>query len=654
MRLTKIEFSGFRRLYSATCNTDARLVAFLGPNEAGKSSVLNGLQWYFDGQALGSKDRSRHAKPANDDLVVEVTYRLTDEDLKALGDLVNEIEDQPATIECGRRASGEFTMDVSPEIRRRRAPFAAAQNAIAAVQSLLAKGEVDSALVDTDNLASALVSSNDQLASPDTTWSGESSAVSAAIDALSAALAVRVDDESEPELLPWSETFSVSVESLAEALRVNQADHPAVKVREILWSFRPSFLSFMPEDRDLLHEYNLADEALRAAPPRALVNVLRVAGTSVDELWSAIQDEDRSAFRTLESQINTNLRMRVTPSWRQSQLTLELNVNADGLIEVLVQDLDTADAPPRVVINERSDGLRTFLALSCFLGARDLARPPILLIDEVETHLHLDAQADLISLLASDAEIGQVLYTTHSPGALPLDLGTGLRFVSRSPTDPQTSLLTNSFWNKNSPGFSRLLFAMGAGAAAFSAFRRAVICEGASEMILLPTLFRIAREGREVEFQVAPGLSSAANVDPALRGIAVDTAFLVDGDSSGDQLAADLAEAGYDKDDVFHLPVDSAIEDLIERDTYLDIVQELMVESGSTAVLDREAFDATRSIASAVDLWAKQKDTKVPGHVLTSVRLAAEPERIKLTPSGAAALRSLYDGLMLRLTPKAP
>lgn len=48
MRLMRIEFHGFKRLVSASCNFDGILIAFLEPNEAGKSSVLEGLAWLTD------------------------------------------------------------------------------------------------------------------------------------------------------------------------------------------------------------------------------------------------------------------------------------------------------------------------------------------------------------------------------------------------------------------------------------------------------------------------------------------------------------------------------------------------------------------------------------------------------------------------------
>jgi predicted ATP-dependent endonuclease of OLD family len=44
MRLLSAEFWGYRRFVHARVDTDSRLVALIGPNEAGKSSLLDGLE----------------------------------------------------------------------------------------------------------------------------------------------------------------------------------------------------------------------------------------------------------------------------------------------------------------------------------------------------------------------------------------------------------------------------------------------------------------------------------------------------------------------------------------------------------------------------------------------------------------------------------
>lgn len=175
-----------------------------------------------------------------------------------------------------------------------------------------------------------------------------------------------------------------------------------------------------------------------------------------------------------------------------------------------------------------------FVALAAFVATRSTVTSPVLLIDEAETHLHYDAQADLVNMLLTQGEAAQVIYTTHSPGCLPPDLGTGIRVIAPAQSDPAISEVRNAFWVDHVAGFSPLLFAMGAGAAAFTTTRYAVIAEGASEMILLPSLIRAATGLDFLPYQVAPGLSEAPTSQyPKLDLQAARVAFAVDGDSGG-------------------------------------------------------------------------------------------------------------------------
>lgn len=62
MQLSTIEFNGYKRLDRASCNVDGHTIAFIGPNESGKSSVLRGLEWLTqDGGdvSLALRDQNR-------------------------------------------------------------------------------------------------------------------------------------------------------------------------------------------------------------------------------------------------------------------------------------------------------------------------------------------------------------------------------------------------------------------------------------------------------------------------------------------------------------------------------------------------------------------------------------------------------------------
>ena len=265
----------------------------------------------------------------------------------------------------------------------------------------------------------------------------------------------------------------------------------------------PNFLLFSEADRSLLSEYDIQTKAAVTAPPAALANLTRLAQLDLVQLRAAIKANDDGRVVTMQNRANRRLASAFTRSWRQSAITVELNVQR-SILKILIKENDDIVTG----FDERSAGLRMFVALAAFIASQNTAVPPVLLIDEAENHLHYDAQADLVNMLLTQQEAAQVIYTTHSPGCLPPDLGTGIRAVVPSKSEPAVSEVRNSFW-AHAAGFSPILLAMGAGAAAFTASRYAVLAEGASEMILMPSLIRAATSLATLPYQVAPGLSEA-------------------------------------------------------------------------------------------------------------------------------------------------
>ena len=89
------------------------------------------------------------------------------------------------------------------------------------------------------------------------------------------------------------------------------------------------------------------------------------------------------------------------------------------------------------------------------------------------------------------------------------------------------------------------MLAMGAAAAAFTPARCVVLAEGATEMILPPTLLRAATGEALLPYQVAPGRSEVPkDFYPKLDLEGAKVAYIVDGDAGGNDLAKGLAKAG--------------------------------------------------------------------------------------------------------------
>jgi len=236
---------------------------------------------------------------------------------------------------------------------------------------------------------------------------------------------------------------------------------------------------------------------------------------------------------------------------------------------------------------ERSDGFGQYVALLAFI-IKENARAPILLIDEAELHLHYDAQADLIQTFTERKLASQVIYTTHSAGCLPEDLGVGVKLVQPIETseDFATSRVENNFWSNDTLGFSPILYGMGAQTLAFFPTRKAVVTEGQTEMLLMPTVFRQVNGTDFNGFQIVPGFANASKTSFgqfAMQGAQV--AYLLDNDQAGSDYKKQLVKLGVSSDDIYFVCGTGkgavTVEDWIDDDVFeraLTIYQERYFE----------------------------------------------------------------------------
>ncbi|QEH94042.1 AAA family ATPase [Dermacoccus abyssi] len=447
MRLSTIEFNGYKRLDRASCNVDGHTIAFIGPNESGKSSVLQGLAWLTDNDrddpALSLREQNRRTRPDSDTLVVRARYRLDPDDLEALRDLNIDpsapIDAKTVTdFRFSRRKDGGHVTGVFTTVTRNRVPFAKAFDALSKVE--LARTDARDLLDehDVEDLEAVIREAQVAIDPDDLEWNTER--VAGCQDALTRfQSAIEQISQIDVRSAKLTKKFGAMPRRpsglFRAAAEAGELADPTDSMRGLLARRVPKFVLFSDDDRDLAESYNLSDEAVRSQPPAPLRNLLTVAGTTAEEVWSAIVSGDPATMRTLGRRMNETLSSRLEPMWTQSKLTIELALNQGGILEVNIHELDSPDFTV-TPIAERSDGLRTFLGLVCFLIAADLEIPPVLMIDEAERNLHYDAQADLVRVLTRELQVHKVIYTTHSPGCLPLDLGTGIRVVARRPDDP--------------------------------------------------------------------------------------------------------------------------------------------------------------------------------------------------------------------------
>ncbi len=342
----------------------------------------------------------------------------------------------------------------------------------------------------------------------------------------------------------------------------------------------------------------------------ALRNLLGLADLTYGELRELALDPDRKdELATVELNANAKL-ADVFEAWHQSKLAVSLRADPDGLTFHMRDRVSNEHTR----LEERSSGLRSFVALIAFCTTHARGQTAILLVDEAENHLHYEAQADLLRVFERQTAAQSVIYTTHSIGCLPEDLGSAIRVVA---PDGATSSILNSFWSGNAVGLTPMMLAMGANALAFTPARYAVIGEGRSDAILLPTLLREARESDPYDrlgFQVVPGVAEVHSDDAAdLEHEAGNVAYLIDSDDGGLSHAGALSERAMQEGRVVDLGDEKepglCLEDLVRGELLVEAFNRVLSRTrpdyDDDPIVDSEFPSIGRSLF--MENWCKER-----------------------------------------------
>ncbi|WP_081843315.1 AAA family ATPase [Mycolicibacterium neoaurum] len=659
VRLTKAEFSGFGRLANAQINLDHKVVAIVGPNEAGKTTLLNALAYIDNGESLSFVQRSRGVPGdvLDDHVVVRVQYRLNGDDQDAVSHL--DLNEKPTELWLSRTAGpSDIGKEIVPAPYKNLATLALALKAFKAAGTDAAIADLEPANPDEDGNADLEPANPDEdgnVVEPEQRRASFSIRLKAALDALDLCGELGTEEQAvELDPAAWIGEFDEHglggpIRSALEQVQAwIQKGDPTDEVANILWGRSPEILLFSDDHRLLASSYDLTAEIVDT-PPAALDNICRMAELSLAELWKAINNGDEGARETLIELANQTLQSKFAQAWNQSNVAAHMKINGVSL-EIRIKQ----DGYAITRFDERSAGLQMFVALVAFLNLRGQAVPPVLLIDEAETHLHIDAQADLVNEFMTQTRAAKIIYTTHSPACLPPDLGTNIRAVVPDPDNGQRSLVEGSFWTKG-VGYSPLMLAMGAGAAAFSAARKVVLTEGATEMLLLPSLIKKAIDAQDLDYQVAPGLSEVpVSMYPELDLEGARVAYLVDGDQGGHGLRQALIDAGVPENRIVALGA-LTLENVLDPESYKQVVVKLINEAArAERVIISDLPDlpahTTTPWPRTIKGWARSAGHPLPGKRVVASRLVEEglaipsPEGIEILKAAHAALSEVLNG----------
>lgn len=640
MKLISIDVEGYRRFFTNQClQLDSALVALLGPNEAGKTSLLNLLLCLNNDlpfQPEGpSQELTRGQKFASNHTVILAKLRLEDADLDALKDIKDASRIRwvfVRKIVSGQR-NIEFLPGISRDVESRTQIF----NGINGISSLDVRKTYEAQKVteEKDPPTEHIIETTQSLINgidPNTETLPKE-----IIEKLrELAISLRAENNN---------SLSNLASDIANLVKNEAQKHPATVAANILMRRLPQFVMFSETDRVLNSSYDISGffAAKHKTPiPDALGNLASFSGLDLKELFNAVTKKNEGKIETLLFSANETIKRKITVAWSQSNTFMRFRLNGNQL-SILAGSLEAEFES----IAEKSDGFRQFFALATFISKKVPAKGGVIvLIDEAEGRLHYDAQADLVQMLAKQDLAKKVIYTTHSIGCLPEDLGLGVRLVQPETGGAARSNIINKFWAQDDLGLSPILFGMGASTMAFLPVRRCVLVEGAADMLLLPALLREATARETLGYQVSPGLAEASGYGIAvLQNEGSHVAYLVDGDKGGKRIETKLRSEGVKEGKIISLKQiigsECVIEDFVDKTVYANAFNEELKRSGHAERLN--ATDLPDHLRSGmIRSWCETNSIPEPGKVNVAYQILDQiQERSLIDPDHVDGLRSI-------------
>ncbi len=573
MTPNKVTITGYKRFKDTSVLLDRKLIAFIGPNEAGKSSFFNALLSLENNERYESITLTRGLNFDDNHTIIQVDYLLNLEEKELLTKFNG--TGNIRFYRLGKYVNGKRFHSIIGNVYRNKSQR----------KELF---ELISNLLNVDYLISffeTIVANDDDK---------KTESLKELINAISIDLEKEtLDDEEIEQVVEIKRQINFLSDILSDQqkqyiddlmnyiddfLTKEKATHPKDQLLKHFDENRPEFVFFSNEERFLKGEYSLVE---LKSPPPSLSNLLFLAEVDSTELVNIIEKKENGKRLRLLEKANKKLHSEFNDSWSQSEVYPQFIFDIDSL-KVQISYIDTYTE-----IHERSDGLKQYISLKAFLATKSSGIPPILLIDEAEIHLHYSAQSDLVSEFEKQKIANSIIYTTHSAGCLPSDLGTGVRVVEPiydGKEDVGISKINNSIW-QNSGGFSPLLLAMGANIIAFTLARKAIIAEGPSETILLPRLLREVTNLDYLDFQVAPGIASISKTDAKSFELeAAKVVYLIDGDRGGNENRKKLRKGGIEESKIKQLSENYTIEDFVDSKILADAINRDFEMSGISKV----------------------------------------------------------------------
>jgi len=663
MKALRFRVQNFRNVDDSGWIPLERVVAFVGRNESGKTSLLKALHKFnpatkepYSPQREFPRDKyTREFKSPKDWPVCSVEFEIDEELSCAMNAILSTVPPTKAT--CTRYYDDSLEISYDPEVDEKpltAAPLLEGLKHFASSARRLAAPDGDQ-----EDEFQAL---RTDLATWASEWQEKLQMDGDLRNAEGKKLLAAIRKEVEAKSKPATASIVEVLQSVLNPL-LEESGKPAARDRigELVETHLPVFVYF--------ENYGILDSAIylprfledlkrdpenpRTRTVNAMFRHVGLTAQEVAELGhekaaqmrkegekpseeTIAQDQERKEARAIKlNSASIDISRRFTDWWRQRRHKIRYHADGD-YFRIWIADDRRPDV--EIELEARSKGFQWFFSfyLVFLVESEDGHKDAILLLDEPGLHLHPTAQQELISFFEKLSESNQLLYTTHSPFLID---GEHLHRV-RPVTEDETghSLVNADTW----PADRETIFPLQAAAGyamvrGLFRHRKNVLVEGMSDYYYLHAL------ASQCSTSGLPSLPTDAFITPCggtklvghiaslFLGQEVRPVLLLDGDDAGRVRKEALIKELYVShtsmiimlDDALDVPgTEVEIEDILGADLLLPAVSLLLERSLKLSEADRKAG----SLPSQIKAAATRKGITLPDGWKASVAISLVSE----------------------------
>lgn len=588
MKLKRFCVHNFRNIVDSGWIEIEDIIALVGKNESGKTSLLQAL-WKFNPYkehpySLNREwPRGRRKERSLEQVVVETEFEFNDEEKAKLAE-IHESAASITGVRIKKNYKGTFTYTFLPT-------QPAESHDIKWVVSVIKEKIGELPVEATDHFKKQYVPALEQFIQDVRENGGSAYAVEQAETFKSKFSSFHHPNNpaNNPQFQADQKAIATLNEALDTAVSELKTEPPLRRAIDTAHEWLPTFI-YMDDYRIFAGSAHLDEVQQRFSKNQpkdedyTIRLIMEQAGLDLDEEVEKGKAQDREQRMLDMNDASLTLTNEIAHRW--SQKKYEIRFEADG--QQLIMFVKDADSFALVPLEERSKGFQWFFSFDMLFMAETDGEfeNSVILLDEPGLHLHAAAQRDLLDRMKAYAKDNQLAYTTHLPFMVDF---TRLDNIYICEEKQNEGVKVHQDWaSAGKDARFTLQAALGLSwSQSLFVGKYNLVVEGVTDFWFLATISELMRqagkEGIDEELVITPagGASKVAYIGTILRGQELRVAVLLDSDPEGKSAYEQLVHQWIlaDKHVLMLGPVlgiegNRCLEDMFDEDYYLALVQE--------------------------------------------------------------------------------